>query len=129
MDGAAAKGPACEIEQQCTGRRREFRKVRLERALIAGSGCESLPALERPGRRVSGTAGPCLGHPIRGRRSRPGAVALAPRPRLQQRGEPVFSHALPVVFHRATSSPPAQRREEAGRVFTTSQRAAEALCG
>ena len=74
-------------------------------------------------------AGPCLGHPIRGRRSRPGAVALAPRPRLQQRGEPVFSHALPVVFHRATSSPPAQRREEAGRVFTTSQRAAEALCG
>ena len=37
----------CLRERQRTGHGGKFRKVRLERGLIAGSGCESLPAFER----------------------------------------------------------------------------------
>ena len=47
IDGSGGEG-SCLREQQRTRRGGKFRKLRLERALIAGSGCESLPAFERP---------------------------------------------------------------------------------
>ena len=47
IDGSGGEG-SCLREQQRTRRGGKFRKVRLERTLIAGSGCESLPAFERP---------------------------------------------------------------------------------
>ena len=47
IDGSGGEG-YCLREQQRTRRGGKFRKMRLERALIAGWGCESLPAFERP---------------------------------------------------------------------------------
>ena len=47
IDGSGGEG-SCLREQQRTRRGGKFRKMRLERALIAGSRCESLPAFERP---------------------------------------------------------------------------------